>query len=164
MAANASITVVGVKEAMRDLQKMEPDLAKEIKRDFKDIVDPIVKDARSQVVARPLSGFERSWKDGRIFPWSQNAVSKSIIARFSNRRRGNSLAVFSVTMKSPAGTIFDIAGRSNNNQLARALDQLYGRASRLMWPTYEKHADAVNENMKRLVDRITDEANRRLVR
>jgi hypothetical protein len=164
VAANTSVTVVGVKEAMRDLQKLEPDLAKEIKRDFKQIVDPIVKDARTQIVARPLSGFARSWKQGRIFPWDQQAVSKSIIARFSNRRRGNSLAVFSVTMKSPAGTIFDMAGRKSANRLATALDQLYGRASRLMWPTYQRNADAVNENLAQLVDKITDETNRRLVR
>jgi len=149
---------------MRDLQKLEPELAKEIKRDFKQIVDPIVKDARTQIVARPLSGFARSWKQGRMLPWDQQAVSKSIIARFSNRRRGNSLAVFSVTMKSPAGTVFDMAGRKSFNQLASALDQLYGRASRLMWPTYERHADAVNENLAQLVDKITDETNRRLVR
>ena len=164
MAASTSVTVAGVKEAMREIQKLEPDLAKEIKRDFKRIVDPIVKDARSQVIARPLSGFARSWKQGRIFPWDQQAVSKSIIARFSNRRRGNSLAVFSVTMKSPAGTIFDMAGRANVNRLATALDQLYGKASRLMWPTYERNADAVNENLKEVVDKITDATNRRLVR
>ena len=147
MAANTSVTVVGVKEAMRDLQKLEPELAKEIKRDFKQIVDPIVKDARTQVHALPLSGFARPWKNGRIFPWDQQAVRKSIIARFSNRRRGNSLAVFSVTMKSPAGTIFDMAGRNSASRLASALDQLYGRASRLMWPTYERGANQVNDNL-----------------
>jgi hypothetical protein len=67
-------------------------------------------------------------------------------------------------MKSPAGTIFDMAGRKSANRLATALDQLYGRASRLMWPTYERNADAVNENLAQLVDKITDETNRRLVR
>ena len=164
MPVDTSVTLVGVKETLRDLQKLEPDLAKEIKKDFKQIVDPIVKDARSQVVALPLSGFARNWKAGKLLPWSQSAVSKSIIARFSNRRRGNSLAVFSVTMKSPAGTIFDMAGRSSSNRLATALDQLYGRASRLMWPLYERHADAVNQNLERVTEKITDATNRRLTR
>jgi len=163
MAVDTAVTIAGVKETLRELQKMEPDLAKEIKKDFKQIVDPIVKDARTQVVALPLSGFARNWKAGKIFPWSQPAVSKSIIARFSNRKRGNSLAVFSVTMKSPAGTIFDMAGRGGANRLATALDTLYGRPSRLMWPTYERHAAEVNENLQRLTERIVDETNRRLV-
>lgn len=163
MPVDSTVTIAGVKEAMRDLQKMEPELAKQIKKDFKDVVKPIVDDARSKIVQLPLSGFARKWKDGKIFPWSQPAVSKSIIARFSNRKRGNSLAVFSVTMKSPAGTIFDMAGRGGANRLATALDTLYGRPSRLMWPTYERHAAQVNENLQRLTERIVDETNRRLV-
>lgn len=162
MAVESSVTVVGIKEALRELQKVEPDLAKEIKKDFKQIVAPVVGDAKSQVVPLPLSGMSRNWKSGKIFPWSQSAVAKSIIARYSNRRKGNSLAVFSVTMKSPAGTIFDIAGRSSSNRLGAALDSLYGKASRLMWPTYERHADEVNKNMGDLVDKITDAANRRI--
>jgi hypothetical protein len=163
MVASSTVTVVGVKDAMRQLQKIEPDLAKQIKKDFKEIVKPVVGDARSQVVNLPLSGFRRNWKAGKLLPWSQSAVSKSIIARYSNRRRGNSLAVFSVTMKSPAGTIFDIAGRKSANRLGAALDSLYGRASRLMWPTYERHANQVNKNMADLVEKITDAANRRLL-
>ena len=163
MVASSTVTVVGVKDAMRELQKIKPDLATRIKKDFKDIVKPVVGDARSQVVNLPLSGFRRDWKAGKLLPWSQSAVSRSIIARYSNRRRGNSLAVFSVTMKSPAGTIFDIAGRKSANRLGAALDSLYGRASRLMWPTYERHANQVNENMADLVEKITDAANRRLL-
>jgi hypothetical protein len=163
MVVSSTVTVVGVKDAMRELQKIEPDLAKQIKKDFKEIVKPVVGDARSQVVNLPLSGFRRNWKAGKLLPWSQSAVSKSIIARYSNRRRGNSLAVFSVTMKSPAGTIFDIAGRKSANRLGAALDSLYGRASRLMWPTYERHANQVNKNMADLVEKITDAANRRLL-
>jgi hypothetical protein len=163
MVASSTVTVVGVKDAMRQLQKIEPDLAKQIKKDFKEIVKPVVGDARSQVVNLPLSGFRRNWTAGKLLPWSQSAVSRSIIARYSNRRRGNSLAVFSVTMKSPAGTIFDIAGRKSANRLGAALDSLYGRASRLMWPTYERHANQVNKNMADLVEKITDAANRRLL-
>ena len=163
MAVSTSVTVAGVKETMRELQKFEPDLAKEIKRDFKQIVDPIVKEARAQIVELPLSGFARNWKAGALLPWDRSAVVKSIIARFSNRRRGNSLAVFSVTMKSPAGTIFDMAGRANVNRLASALSTLYGSPSRLMWPTYERNAEKVNQNLQALTDKLSDATNRRLV-
>jgi len=161
---DSSITIVGIKETLRELQKVEPDTAKAIKAEFKQIVKPIVDAAKPQVKELPLSGFARNWKAGKILPWSQSAVAKSIIARFSNRKRGNSLAVFSVTMKSPAGTIFDMAGRGSANRLASALDSLYGRPSRLMWPTYERHANQVNENLARLVEKVTDAANRRLVK
>ena len=164
MPVDSSITIVGVKETLRELQKLEPDTAKEIKKDFKQIVKPVVEAAKADVRELPLSGFARNWQSGRIMPWSKEAVVKSIIARFSNRKRGNSLAVFSVTMKSPAGTIFDMAGRGSASRLASALDQLAGRPSRLMWPTYERHADEVNDNLRNLVDKITDATNRRLVK
>lgn len=164
MAVDTTVTVAGVKETLRELQKMEPDLAKEIKKDFKQIVDPIVKDARAQVRELPLSGFARNWKAGVLLPWNKNAVSKSIIARFSNRRKGNSLAVFSVTMKSPAGTVFDMAGRGQPNRLARTLSALYGSPSRLMWPAYDRNAEAVNENLGRVTEKIQDATNRRLTR
>jgi len=163
MAVDSTVTIVGVKETLRNLQKLEPDTAKAIKAEFKQIVKPIVDAAKPQVRELPLSGFARNWKGGKILPWDKSAVQKSIIARFSNRKRGNSLAVFSVTMKSPAGTIFDMAGKASSNRLAAALDQIAGKPSRLMWPTYERHADQVNENLARLVEKITDEANRRLV-
>ena len=163
MPVDSTVTIVGVKETLRQLQKLEPDTAKAIKAEFKQIVKPIVDAAKPQIRELPLSGFARNWKGGKIMPWDKSAVQKSIIARFSNRKRGNSLAVFSVTMKSPAGTIFDMAGRASANRLAAALDQIAGKPSRLMWPTYERHADQVNENLARLVDKITDEANRRLV-
>jgi len=163
MAVDSTVTIVGVKETLRNLQKLEPDTAKAIKAEFKQIVKPIVDAAKPQVRELPLSGFARNWKGGKILPWDKSAVQKSIIARFSNRKRGNSLAVFSVTMKSPAGTIFDMAGKTSSNRLAAALDQIAGKPSRLMWPTYERHADQVNENLARLVEKITDEANRRLV-
>ena len=164
MAVDTTVTIAGVKETLRELQKMEPELAKEIKRDFKQIVDPIVKDARAGVVEMPLSGFARNWKQGVLLPWNKNAVSKSIIARFSNRRKGNSLAVFSVTMKSAAGTIFDMSGRGNVNRLGRTLSALYGAPSRLMWPSYDRNADQVNQNLERVTDKISDATNRRLIR
>jgi hypothetical protein len=164
VAVDTSVTIAGVKETLRELQKLEPELAKDIKRDFKQIVDPIVKDARSKVLAQPLSGFARNWKAGALMPWNQSSVSKSIIARFSNRKRGNALAVFSVTMKSPAGTIFDMAGRKSANRLAQTLSALYGAPSRLMWPAYDRNANEVNQNLERVVEKITDATTRRLTR
>ena len=42
MVASSTVTVVGVKDEMRQLQKIEPNLAKQIKKDFKEIVKPVV--------------------------------------------------------------------------------------------------------------------------
>jgi hypothetical protein len=172
VTVESSITIVGIKEALRELQKVEPDLAKEIKKEYKTIVKVLVDDIKSTIQDRPLSGFARAWeyKGRKIGPWDQSAVIKSIIPRFSNRKRGNSLAVFSVTMKSPFGAVADMAGRKNDPETAwgavmiRALSSKFGKPSRGMWPAYERNASEINKNLEVVVDKLTDAANRRLLK
>jgi hypothetical protein len=67
-------------------------------------------------------------------------------------------------MKSPAGTIFDMAGRGAPNRLASALSSLYGAPSRLMWPSYERNADQVNKNLEQVVEKINKATTNRLTR
>ncbi len=167
MTASTSVTVVGVKDALRELGKIEPDLKKQIQKDVKTILRPVVDEAKRAVPAMPLSGMARSWKRGVLFPYDQAQVQRSIGARFNTRKRGNSLAVIAVVMKSAAGTIYDMAGkRGGKTPQGRAmianLEARFGKASRGMWPAYERNADAVNEAMERVVDVVTDAANRRI--
>jgi|OM-RGC.v1.021978983 hypothetical protein len=167
MTASTSVTVVGVKDALRELGKIEPDLKKQIQKDVKTILRPVVDEAKRAMPATPLSGMARSWKRGVLFPYDQAQVQRSIGARFNTRKRGNSLAVIAVVMKSAAGTIYDMAGkRGGKTPQGRAmianLEARFGKASRGMWPAYERNADAVNEAMERVVDVVTDAANRRI--
>ena len=171
MTASASVTIVGLKETLRQLQKVEPDLAKEIKKEYKTIVKVLIDDVKSTIQPAPLSGFKRNWTyEGRkIGPWDQSAVIKSVVPRFSNRKRGNSLAVFSVVMKSPFGAVADMAGRANDPNTAwgavmiRALSSRFGKPSRGMWPAYERNAPKINKNLQVIVEKLTDAANRRLL-
>jgi len=163
VAANATVTVTGVKETLRELGKIEPDLAKQIKADVKQITASVVADAKSAVPNDVLSGFARQWQGGRLTPFSSEQVRKSITTRFSNRKRG-AVAVFAVVMKSAIGTVIDMAGRSSTGNLANALEARLGRASRIMWPAYERNATQVEQDLQRVVDVIQRETNARLVR
>lgn len=163
MAANATVTIVGVKETLRELNKMEPELAKQIKKDVKQITASVVADAKSAVPGTVISGFSRNWQGGRLTPFSSENVRKSIGTRFSNRKRG-AVAVFAVVMKSPIGEVFDMAGRSSANNLASQLENRFGRASRIMWPAYERNQGQVEQDLQTVVDVIQRETNSRLVR
>jgi hypothetical protein len=168
MSASTTVTVVGVKDALRELGKIEPDLKKQIQKDVRTILKPVVDEAKRMMPQLPLSGFARTWKRGVLFPYEQAAVQRSIGARFNTRKRGNALAVIAVVMKSPAGTIFDMAGRKGGKTpqgaaMIRSLNARFGKASRGMWPAYEKNADQVNKAMEQVVDVVTEAANRRLV-
>jgi len=74
------------------------------------------------------------------------------------------VAVFAVVMKSAIGTVIDMAGRSSTSNLANALEARLGRASRIMWPAYERNATQVEQDLQRVVDVIQRETNARLVR
>ena len=62
-----------------------------------------------------------------------------------------------------ANQVFDISGRSASNALARALSARWGRASRLIWPAYEKNKSQVDDEMLKLCERVMNEVNRNLV-
>ena len=62
MASN-SVEVLGLKEALRELNTMDKKLRREITRDFKQIVQPVITDAKQMLPSgAPLSGMARSWK------------------------------------------------------------------------------------------------------
>ena len=186
MSASASIQVVGVKDTLRELGKIEPELKKQITKDVKTILRPVVDEAKRAMPQMPLSGFARTWKPKgtSLFPYEQAAAQRSIGARLNTRKRGNALAVIAVVMKSPAGTIFDVAGRKTSGRvqqtskvgshgrrvgtvggphMIRALEARFGKASRGMWPAYERNATAVNKAMEDVVGVIVEAINRRLV-
>lgn len=163
MAASSAVTVTGVKETLRELQRMEPDLAKQIKKDVKQITASVVADAKGAVPNQVLSGFARQWQGGRLTPFSSEQVRKSITTRFSNRRKG-AVAVFAVVMKSAIGTVVDMAGRSSSGNLATQLETRFGRASRFMWPAYERNAGQLEQDLAAVVAVIQRETNSRLVR
>ena len=169
MSANTSITVTGVKETLRELSKIEPDLRKEIVSDFKQIVKPVVDEARGNLpAAPPLSGFARSWKGGAIFPWTTTVVAKSIVAAVDTRRRGNALAVLKVVMKSPAGTVADMAGKRGGTtprgvQMIAALQKRYRQASRFMWPAYDRQSANIEDELVKVVEKVADATSRRLI-
>lgn len=67
------------------------------------------------------------------------------------------LATFFIRANNPSVELFDMAGRSGGTteQGQLMIDKLtarFGGASRVMWPTYEKHKDSVVSAVKEIVD------------
>jgi hypothetical protein len=169
MSTTTHVTVTGVKETLRELNKIEPELRKEIVSDFKQIVAPIIAEVRGNLPATPpLSGFGRNWKAGAIFPWSTTVVSKSIAAKVNTRKRGNSLAVLAVVMKSAAGTVADMSGKRGGTtprgeRMIAALQERFGPASRFMWPAFERRSNQIEGEIERVADKVAEATTRRLL-
>lgn len=206
MAANSidtSIRVVGLKEALRDLNKLDKTARREVTRRFKEIVKPVIDDIQAKFPTNPpLSGFKRGWDPGKdrsasarlsrrdayaavlakernqaglnaILPWSYN--SKAVVANVSGKkprsavgRQGayvSNLAVFRIVWKGPGARLFDTSGsgdpKTKQGQImAASLTRRFGPPSRLMWNTYDKRKDEVEDALRRIVNDVMEMTNR----
>jgi hypothetical protein len=180
MTVNTSIQVVGVQSALKELHKVNPGLRKEITRDFKNIVKPVIGEAQQRVPTfAPLSGMARSWstRSGwQIFPYNAGELRKSIVAKISTRRPrpstlGNEVtAAFRIVFKSPAAMSVDMAGRRGGARTAQGaamvsgLEKKFGQASRFLWPAFERKRGEVEGEMLKLIERVMREVNQKLQR
>jgi len=163
---SARIEVVGLKDALKTLNKIDKSLRREITKDYKKIVQPVIDDANKLVpTGVPLSGMARNWstKSGfKMLPWVPSMKQK-IAAKINTRNikeyGGNktNVGTFLIQWKGATGTMFDM---SMEGALGRALTARYGSRSRVMWKAYEQREGAVMSEMEQLVKRVMDEANR----
>ena len=163
---SARIEVVGLKDALKTLNKIDKSLRREITKDYKKIVQPVIDDANQLVpTGVPLSGMARNWstKSGfKMLPWVPGMKQK-IAAKINTRNikefGGNktNVGTFLIQWKGATGTMFDM---SMEGPLGRALTARYGSRSRVMWKAYEQREGAVMSEMEQLVKRVMDEANR----
>ena len=164
---SAKIEVVGLKEALKTLNKIDKSLRREITKDYKKIVQPVIDDANKLVPSDvPLSGMARNWstKSGfKMLPWTpgyKQKIAAKINTRAIKEYQGNTTNVgtFSIQWKGATGSMFDT---SMAGSLGRALTARYGSRSRVMWKAYEQRQNDVMSEMEQLVKRVMDEANRK---
>lgn len=163
---SARVEVVGLKDALKTLNKIDKSLRREITKDYKKIVQPVIDDANKLVPSTvPLSGMARNWKTGsgfQMLPWipgMKQKIAAKINTRAIKEYQGNTTNVgtFSIQWKGATGTMFDT---SMAGALGRALTTRYGSRSRVMWKAYEQRQGDVMSEMEQLVKRVMDEANR----
>jgi len=163
MAANLTIQVDGVKEAVKYLNKVEPGFRKTYVANMKEIAKPMTEAMKSQYDDNRFpSGTKRSWSDeGRqIFPLTAANAIRGVSLRVNNNKAG---AAFQVMQKNPAAAIFDIAGRANSNPLGTAFSTKFGRsASRVIWPVFETKINDISANVQKVVDDVMAEVNKNL--
>lgn len=126
MSLNAEVQVVGIKDALKQLNKIAPSLRREITKEYKTIVRDVIQDAQAAVPdSRPMSGMDRSWTFAsgyNVIPatgWNSVKAQKMITAKISTRKvkefRGTleNVGTFRVVWTGIANSTFDIAGRKS---------------------------------------------------
>ena len=159
--------MVGVKEALRTLNKIDKVARRQLTKDYAEIVKPVITEARAMTPQQaPLSGMAYQWKGkGKkpIFPYNAGATDRGIRPFVSGKKPRqfggftSNLATFGVRWNSSDAIVIEMSGRGpvpteKGKQMVHALSQRYGQPGRFLWKAYLKHEDEVVKNVQRLIN------------
>ena len=158
MPVSTTITVVGLKETINALNKVEPQLVKDFKASANKIAQPAISAAQNAYTQVPLSGMARAWtskKSGRkIKGFSVANAVKGVQTKFDTRRKA--VGVILIIQKDQAAAIFETAGRANANKLSNNLEPVTAGRTRLIGPAvYRSRRKIENEMKEMIVDTIS---------
>ena len=153
MPVKTTCEVVGVKQAINNLGKIDKQLQKDFKADATAIAQPAINAAKNVYKSVPLSGMKYKWQEqGRTRANFQFTVAKAVAGvrmRFDTRR--NAVGVILIEQKDPAAAIFETAGRANSNKLGNALGFVGAGRTRLIGPAVYKARRGIEAEMTKMI-------------
>lgn len=162
-----NVEVIGVKETIKELRSLDPELRKQFNKDARKIAEPIINEAKGNYPAKYLSGMARSWRDKRtrrvLFPYVQRDAQRGVVFKIDTGRRATS--ILTIIQKNTAAAIVDMAGKKGGEgeKGARFVATLFGQPSRVMWPAAESKQDQVTDAMMELVKEAAQQVENRIV-
>ena len=153
MPASTTIEVVGVKQTINSLRKIDPQLQKDFKADATAIAQPAINAGKNVYQTVPISNFANDWtqkKDGRrIKGFSVDKARAGVKMRFDTRR--NAVGVILIEQKDVAAAVFETAGRANANKLGSALGFVSAGRTRLIGPAVYKARRGIEAEMTKMI-------------
>jgi len=124
MTTNMDIKVVGLKEAIRSLNKVEPGLRKEFVAQATRIAEPAINEVRKGYQREYLSGMSRKWAQNgsKKFPFSVARAMSGVKLKVSASRESTSLIY--IQQMNAGAAIWESAGRKTDNSLATNLGDI----------------------------------------
>ena len=156
MTTNTSIQVVGVRDAIRSLNKVEPGLRKQFVQDANLIAQPAIQEVQRGYTKVPLSGMARKWEQAnkKIFPFSVARAVSGVKLKVDASREATSLIY--ITQTNVAAAVFEAAGRANPNSLGDSLGQLKPGHTRVLGPAvFRKRREIEREILKASMDAVS---------
>jgi hypothetical protein len=151
MTVNTTVSVVGVKETINALKKIDPQLQKDFRTAATSIAQPAINAAKDVYTQVPLSGMAYKWNSrGRqLFPFTVAKAKNGVKLRIDTRR--NAVGVILIEQKDPATAIFETAGRANANRLGDSLGFVGAGRTRLIGPAVYKARRGIEAEMEKMI-------------
>jgi hypothetical protein len=151
MSATATIQVVGVKDTINALKKIDPQLQKDFRAQANEIAKPAIDAAKDKYTELPLSGMQYKWdsRGRKVFPFTVAKAKSGVRLRIDTRR--NAVGVILIEQKDPAAAIFETAGRANANKLGNQLGFVGAGRTRFIGPAVYRSRRAIEKQMEKMI-------------
>jgi len=184
MPASNSIKVEGAAQALKVLNKAAPEVVREINKDLKAAVRPVIADAKGLLptptaltnwgrwvtpTGRDLSFVSGKAKRG-VKAATRRTPERDLRSNYGGRRY-KVIPLLELRQTDPAGAIFERAGARTNTRLGRSLNRKHGSVSidlgytisgRALYPAFFRREDGIMRDVTAAVRRIEAETNKRL--
>ena len=153
MPVNTTVEIVGLKQTINGLGKIDKELQKQFKADATAIAQPAINAAKAKYTQVPLSGMSRDWvskKDGRkIKGFNVEKAKNGVQMKFDTRR--GAVGVILIIQKDQAAAIFETAGRKTDNTLGRNLEPVQAGRTRLIGPAVYRARRGIEQEMSKMI-------------
>jgi len=142
-----TVKIEGIKETIRELSKIDPEIRRSFNRNVKAIVKPAIVNAQQKYKSEPYpSGTARNWQQGgrQKFPLSGDQAARGVKSSIKTAKKNQSTIL--VVNANAGAAIFEFA---NTGALGSAFRDKNGTPARTLWPS-------VNARMNDIVGKMTD--------
>lgn len=164
MSATVNTEVVGVKDAIRSLNKIEPGLRKQFAAEVTEIAKPAIEETRKRYAAQglPLSGMARNWqsKGRKLFPYNPAKAAKGVKVKLQGDRR--KLATILIQQSDAGTAVFETAGRKQANPLGDSLGNLPANRTRILGPAVYSKKKQIEGKIEQATLKVVQRVNREL--
>jgi hypothetical protein len=158
--------ILGLEEAQKELALMDAGVRKQLRKDAKVIVRPLVQEAkatypRTAKDRSPMRGTNRAWQavGGDSFPYNQPRARRGVRFTCDISRKGRT--VFRVRQVDAAAAVLETVQASGLGTVVRSY---FGRRDRFMWKAAKKTQGQVRRELEQAINsfvRGTNAKNRR---
>lgn len=138
-----TVQVEGIKETIRELKNIDPEIRRSFNRNVKAIAQPAISAAQQKYRAEPYpSGTARKWKNK--FPLDGQKAAQGTQVSIRTAKKNTSTIL--IQNKNAGATIFEFA---DTGSLGAAFRGKNGAPARTLWPS-------VNANMPKIIDKMRE--------
>lgn len=183
MAVSADINVFGVRDALKELGKIDKTLRFKAVSKIKGASGEMLAVARSTYPDNSqLADVMPGWSKGGRLGYDKKKVDAGVTVQVGGRSVGDSYAVVTIIQKNAGGALFDIAGLRNGSEGVGGTDRLgrdrkdiqsekflrnlnlaFGQAQRGMWRKITVIREMANKELMSALEEVAAQVNRKLV-